>query len=346
MDFSTKNEEKNVKKLSLLLLRWFRKNKRDLPWRHTRDPYAIMVSEMMLQQTQVKTVIPYYHKWLHRWPDWNSLAKSNEEEVIKAWEGLGYYSRARALLAIARIVVQREDQTLPRTREELMELPGVGPYTAGAVASIAFGQRVSAIDGNVIRVVSRVWGLDISSSTRERYKKVETFIQQLLPRSGLKCGDFNQALMELGATLCTPRSPDCLQCPWNEDCEFNQKKRPSCFVYKTKKKITKSRSETWAWLVEKGKLWCQRPSNDKLLQGLWTLPAYDPHKMIAEKVLEEIRFSISNTRVTAKIIACSRKPHIDDFGSNAALLSPQEIQALPFAAAPRKFIRKMGWTTL
>ncbi|MCC6214336.1 MAG: A/G-specific adenine glycosylase [Polyangiaceae bacterium] len=194
---------------------WYRACSRDLPWRRHADPYAIWVSEVMLQQTRVQTVRPYYLRWMARFPDVGALASAPEDAVLRLWEGLGYYSRARRLHAGARVVLARHGGELPRTAAGLLELPGVGPYTAGAVASLAFGERVAAVDGNVVRVVARLRGIDATGAALAA--AVHT-VASALVRAARAPDALNQALMELGATLCTPRGPRCGECPARSGC--------------------------------------------------------------------------------------------------------------------------------
>ena len=188
------------------LLGHFDRSRRALPWRSERTPYRVMVSEFMLQQTRVETVIPYYERWLRRFPGWEALADAGEDEVLRAWTGLGYYRRARNLHRAARVVRERFGGELPKEPAALKRLPGVGEYTAGAVASIAFGRAVPAVDGNVRRVLCRI--LDVAAPTAGRLR--EEAARLVDPG---RPGDFNEALMELGATVCTPRAPGCGGCP-------------------------------------------------------------------------------------------------------------------------------------
>ncbi len=203
--------QEQLRDIRARLLAYFDREKRDLPWRAESDPYRIWVSEVMLQQTRVETVLPYYERWVERFPTLEALAEADDEEVLKAWEGLGYYSRARRLHGAARVVRERYAGELPGTAEELKELPGVGEYTAGALASIAFGRAVPAVDGNVRRVSSRLFDLPDPKPGEVR-KLAVSLVDPVRP------GDFNQALMELGATLCTPRAPSCRDCPLEELC--------------------------------------------------------------------------------------------------------------------------------
>jgi A/G-specific adenine glycosylase len=205
------------------LLVWYDRHRRNLPWRlptgsaAALDPYHVLVSEAMLQQTQVATVIPYFHRFLERFPTLQSLAQADEQEVLRAWQGLGYYSRARNLQAAARRVIQEHDGAIPRTVDALLRLPGIGRYTAGAVASIAFDCRAPIVDGNVARVVCRLDRIESDPREKPTQELLWQRATEILPKR--RCGDFNSALMELGATVCTPRNPKCLLCPVREHCE-------------------------------------------------------------------------------------------------------------------------------
>lgn len=198
------------------LLEWYDQVRRDLPFRRTRDPYAIWVSEVMLQQTQVATVLPYFSRWMQRFPNVKALASASEDEVLHAWQGLGYYSRARSLRRAAQAVVERFDGELPKTAEALLSLPGVGPYSAGAIASIAFGERAPVVDGNVVRVLSRLFALRGDPSKAAARRAIWQRAAELVPSE--RPGDFNQALMELGAVVCTPQNPRCALCPLRQHC--------------------------------------------------------------------------------------------------------------------------------
>jgi A/G-specific adenine glycosylase len=198
------------------LLAWFDRHQRDLPWRRTPDPYRVWVSEVMLQQTQVSTVLPYYARWMARFPTLAALGRASEDEVLGVWQGLGYYSRARRLLWGARTVVERRAGRLPETAAELRRFPGIGPYTAGAIASIAFGQPEPVVDGNVRRVLCRLWGLRGDPTRAPLAGRLAELARRIVPAE--RPGDHNQALMELGATVCTPESPDCARCPLGRVC--------------------------------------------------------------------------------------------------------------------------------
>jgi len=200
-----------------VLLAWYDAVRRDLPFRNTRDPYAIWVSEVMLQQTQVATVVPYFTRWMARFPTVRALAAADEDAVLHAFSGLGYYSRARSLHRAARAVVERFDGALPDSVAALCTLPGIGPYSAGAIASIAFGARVPVVDGNVIRVLCRLLALAGDPGRAPLKSELWARAAELVPAA--RPGDFNQALMELGATICTPRAPRCADCPLAAACQ-------------------------------------------------------------------------------------------------------------------------------
>ncbi|MCC2678468.1 MAG: A/G-specific adenine glycosylase [Pseudobdellovibrio sp.] len=220
------------------LLKWYRQNRRELPWRKNRDPYAIWISEVMLQQTTVAAVIPYYEKFMKRFPKVADLARANEAQVTEMWAGLGYYSRARNLHKAAKEIAAKK---FPTTAEELIELPGFGPYTANAVASLAFNQKVGVLDGNVIRVLSRVYGLKLKWWMPKERQKLQALSHELAQTE--YNSEINQGLMELGATVCTPKKPLCLLCPWKNKCESLK----SDLVDKLPLSKPKTPGEIWHW---------------------------------------------------------------------------------------------------
>lgn len=193
------------------LLAWYRRHQRSLPWRETNDPYRIWISEIMLQQTRVDTVIPYYHRFLKTFPDVRTLALATLQDVLKAWENLGYYSRARNIHAASRIIVNQWDARIPDTIEEIKTLPGIGDYSAGAILSIAYGQSLPAVDGNVRRILSRIFAIRKPVDDPGEQKKLRELAAALIPF--IRPGDFNQALMDLGATICKAKTPNCASCP-------------------------------------------------------------------------------------------------------------------------------------
>jgi A/G-specific adenine glycosylase len=252
------------------LLEWFEENARDLPWRSDYSPYRTWISEVMLQQTQVDTVLPYFQSWMARFPDVVSLATADEQEVLSLWEGLGYYSRARNLHRAAKRVVEDMGGEVPTTLDALQSLPGIGPYTAAAIASIAFNIDVASVDGNVRRVLARLFDVKEPARSTEGEKLLRSLAETYLPKG--KAGTYNQALMDLGATICTPKGPRCDSCPIPEHClAFQrgvQEQRP---VKLPRKKIP--HLTVTAAIIQKDSrvLLAQRPAHG-LLGGLWEFP--------------------------------------------------------------------------
>jgi len=256
------------------LLNWYRLVKRDLPWRINKDPYRVWVSEIMLQQTRVDTVIPYYNQFMSKFPTVRALAEAPEEEVLKSWEGLGYYSRARNLQAGAKEVAQRYGGIVPDDKASVAGLKGVGPYTSGAIMSIAFNRPEPAVDGNVMRVLSRYFCLEDDIAKASTRVGIEKLAASLIPEGA--AGDFNQALMELGALVCTPKSPSCLPCPVMEHCEARLAGREMELPIKTKAKPPRPEFRAAAIVVGSGEhagkvLVRQRPATGLLTQ-MWELP--------------------------------------------------------------------------
>jgi A/G-specific adenine glycosylase len=262
--------ETTTSNLRRLLLTWYRANKRSMPWRDTRDPYSIWISEAMLQQTRVETVIPYWERFIEKFPDVHTLATADADDVLGAWAGLGYYSRARNLQAAARVIETEHGGRLPDEVETLMSLPGIGRYTAGAVASIAFDRPAPVLDGNVKRVLTRLLGIreDIAKpNVVERlWREAEALVQ------GRDPGDLNQAMMELGATLCTPGATHCGKCPLVAHCDAHRSGDAKQLPIKARKKKPRRVEAVAALVLRRGRaLVVKRPSRG-LLAGLWDLP--------------------------------------------------------------------------
>lgn len=256
------------------LLAWYEANKRDLPWRENKDPYRIWVSEIMLQQTRVDTVIPYYLRFMDKFPTIRALAEAPEEEVLKCWEGLGYYSRARNLQAGAREAVRLYGGTVPDDKAAVAGLKGVGPYTAGAIMSIAFNRPEPAVDGNVMRVFSRYFLLEGDIAKPAVRQDIERLAAAIIPEG--RAGDFNQAIMELGALVCTPKSPGCLLCPVVSHCAGRAAGRELELPLKTKAKPPRPEVRLAA-LVEgsgamAGRVLVRRRPDSGLLARMWELP--------------------------------------------------------------------------
>ena len=263
-----------MKRLSSRLLSWYRKNKRTLPW---RDPlradayaYAVWVSEIMLQQTRVETVIPYFKRWMRLFPDVRALAIASEQEVLNAWEGLGYYSRARNLHKAAKIVLDQHNGEIPRDLGELRKLPGIGRYTVGAIASIAFNMDVSALDGNIKRVYARLFDITEPVDSAAGEKILWKLADENVPTG--QAGDYNQALMDLGAMICVPKNPRCLICPVMELCRARQNGTQEQRPVISPKKDVPHYVHAAGVIIKRGKvLLAQRPSKG-LLGGMWEFP--------------------------------------------------------------------------
>jgi len=251
------------------LLAWYEGAQRDLPWRRTRDPYAILLSEAMCQQTRVEAALPYYRRFLERWPLLRDMARASEDDLLRAWAGLGYYARARNLHKAVRACVERHEGALPATLDELRALPGIGPYTAGAVGSIAFGLQAPAVDGNVVRVLSRLFALE----EEDPRPSVEALAAALVP--GEAPGDWNQALMELGALVCIPRAPRCAACPLAGLCDADAKGIAASLPRKKAKKPPLEESILVALVrrPEDGAVLLVKRPLEGLLAGMWAPPS-------------------------------------------------------------------------
>ncbi|WP_216830527.1 A/G-specific adenine glycosylase [Alkalihalobacterium elongatum] len=269
--------EFDIKGFQEQLVHWFEEHQRDLPWRKTKDPYRIWVSEVMLQQTRVDTVIPYYNNFVHKFPTLQDLAFAEEQQVLKAWEGLGYYSRVRNLQTAVREVVEEYGGKVPDTKKEISQLKGVGPYTAGAVLSIAYNKPEPAVDGNVMRVISRILLIEEDIGKAKTRPIFESALTKLISQH--KPSEFNQGLMELGALVCTPRSPGCLLCPVREHCRAYYVGKEKSLPIKEKK--TKVKVKDMAAIVlrnQKGEVLIQRRPDTGLLAKLWQFPNIETTK--------------------------------------------------------------------
>jgi len=344
-----------------VLLNWFRQNARDLPWRQTRDPYAIWISEIMLQQTQVKTVIPYWQRWNRRLPDVRALARGRSDTVLKLWEGLGYYSRARNLQKAARKIVDQFGGRFPEKFDEVIALPGVGRYTAGAICSIAFNQPAPALDGNVMRVLTRLFGIGGDPRRKENNALLWGLAQELVwaaerrQRPGERnCSQLNQSLMELGALICSPRRPKCPLCPVRKHCVAWREDRvdqiPSLGAR------TRSTARRFAAFVfeKKGCVLVRRRSANGVNASLWEFPNVEldgrrpEARQLAESLfrarpltttlLHRVRHTITRYRITMDVFRvefAGRKPRTIAHGRWCSL---RELRKLAFPSAHRKIL--------
>ncbi len=336
---------KNFPVIRRKLLGWYKKNKRDLPWRRTRDPYAIWVAETMLQQTQVKTVLPYYERFLHAFPTVDVLAKAPMERVLRHWSGLGYYRRAENLRTAARQVVRDHGGKLPREYSQLRALAGIGDYTAGAILSIAFGKNYPAIDGNVRRVLSRLY--TIADEPALRAVAIE-LVHRTQPR------EFNQALMELGATVCAPRTPNCAACPLESECLSRSGGQLTHHLGRVRAKhITEV---TWPLAIVRygGKILLRRRAAAALLARLWELPGVETTrrdsaasalrhqlrdlsvKFAKPRRIGEIRHSITYRRIRAPIYLFDCTATIAAPGSRWRWAPRHRVEYYPVSSMTKK----------
>lgn len=278
------------------LLNWYDESKRDLPWRHTNDPYAVWISEIMAQQTRIAYLLSYYERFMSRFPTVQSLAEACEDDVLKAWEGLGYYARARNLQKAAQKVMANFNGLLPRTKEEMLTLPGIGDYTAGAILSIAYGIPIPAVDGNVLRVYARLENADDDILMPQTKKLAAAFVEALMPSE--RAGCFTQAVMELGALICLPKNPDCTACPVTAFCRARACCRQQELPKKTAKKPPKELPKTVFIIrnADGGILIRQR--TETLLSGLWEFYLTDSAmaKAEAKRHIEGLGFSVKSMK--------------------------------------------------
>ncbi|GAA0498607.1 A/G-specific adenine glycosylase [Salinibacillus aidingensis] len=280
-DYQSRVEELDIEAFQTNLIQWFSEKHRDLPWRQDPTPYHVWVSEIMLQQTRVDTVIPYYQRFMEKFPTPDALAKADEQDVLKVWEGLGYYSRARNLQTAVQEVVEEYNGKVPDNPKELGNLKGVGPYTKGAILSIAYQQPEPAVDGNVMRVISRILRVEEDIAKQKTRKLVEGIISDIISREDPS--SFNQGLMELGALVCKPKNPVCYECPLQDHCQAYKHDLQETLPIKSSKK--KQKRKPYAVLIirnEKGEILVQKRPEKGLLANLWQFP------MIS---LEEVDFS-------------------------------------------------------
>ncbi|MDD5350168.1 MAG: A/G-specific adenine glycosylase [Chthoniobacteraceae bacterium] len=314
---------------------WFLENGRDLPWRTEppRDPYGVLVSEMMLQQTQVATVIAYFRRWMERFPDVRALAAAPENDVLHAWQGLGYYSRARNLHAAARALVRENGGVFPREVEALRALPGIGPYTAAAIATFAFDEPVPPVDANIIRVTARL--LDFRKPADDAagglaLRSAAQAWQPCLEEGG--AGLFNEALMELGALVCTPRAPRCHDCPVRLFCQAEE---PETLPLKRPRPKTVEMEEHCGWIVQEGRVLLEQQTG-KRWRGLWRLPLLtEPH---SGQPLASLYYPFTHHRVHLCVFPGTTPLFLAE---NQRWFTLAELEAAPMPAPHRRALQKL-----
>lgn len=343
------------------LLRWFDRHRRPMPWRDDPQPYQVWISEVMLQQTQVSTVMPYFERFIARFPTVADLAAADLQAVLEIWQGLGYYTRARNLHQAARVVMDERGGALPRPASEWQTLPGIGPYAGGAIASIAFGEVVPAVDGNVVRVFTRLLGIRKDSTKPAVRRDITREVTKMIaPR---RAGDFNQAVMELGALVCKPRNPDCRHCPLSRCCTAHAKELTSRIPYRPPRKPI-PHIDVAACVIRRGdRVLIARRRPDQMLGGLWEFPGgkQEPNETIEETAVREIDEEIGiEIRVRGKLGAIPHAfshfkmtLHVFDCapvrGRARAVtvdavkwVTIPDLHAYPFPAADRKIV---AWLT-
>ncbi|MGO9864725.1 MAG: A/G-specific adenine glycosylase [Terriglobales bacterium] len=331
---SGKNKDKDVARFRRALLRWYDRHRRELPWRGTRDAYRIWLSEIMLQQTRVAAVVDHYRNFLERFPNVHALAAASEDAVLAAWSGLGYYRRARSLHRCAQEIVEQRGGRFPRKSEALRALPGIGRYTAAAIASIAFGEPTAVVDGNVERVLGRLTGSDLTAP--ETWERAQALLAISRP------GDFNQAMMELGATVCLPREPRCLECPARKWCVAQGEiPRARAASRQTKKLI-------WCVLEvrngggkRKNKVrLVQRAKNAGLMPGMWELPQLSGPAGLLTGVTawRTFRHSITTTDYTVRLLRNAGLLRAA-FAAKGKWIAVDRIPRIPITGLTRKILK-------
>ncbi len=331
-----------------------------MPWRNNRNPYRILVSEFMLQQTQVKTAIPYFERWMKSFPTVQKLTQARESAVLKHWEGLGYYSRARNLKKAAQKIQQEYSGKVPDSMDEILKLPGVGRYTAGAVLSIAFGQKVSVLDGNVKRVLSRLFLLKENGGNRKSENVLWEAMQSLLPETG--AGNFNQAFMELGATVCLPKNTLCLLCPLKRNCKVQKAGKQNLYPPRKQKASTTKIEVSAAVILRRNKVYIQKRKIGGLMGGLWEFPGgkfesgESAEQCLNREIKEELRVSLhideklmtvkhsyTRFRVTLHVFLCRvRSGRISPTQCEEwNWVKAETLDTYPFPAANVKIIKKL-----
>ena len=317
-------ETRDMRAFRQALLDWYDSHSRDLPWRREPEPYRTWVSEIMLQQTRVAAVLEHYARWMQRFPTVQALAGAREQSVLAMWSGLGYYHRARRLYQSARVVVREHKGEFPQTAEAWRELPGIGRYTAAAIASIAFDEPVAVVDGNVERVLGRLFGA--AANTEGNWQRAESLLDRTRP------GDFNQAMMELGATICMPRAPQCLICPLITWCATRG-------AGDTKPQTARHRKQVHYALARKGDsiLLVQRRADTKRMAGMWELP-----EVIASKSepLAKFRHSITDTDYDVSVVSASARLG-RNLDGDAHWFTRKQWQKLALTGLTRKVLRKL-----
>ena len=340
-----------ARRLARTLIRWFDRHARDLPWRRTRDPYAVWISEIMLQQTQVKTVLPYYARWMRALPRVEDFARAQPERVLKLWEGLGYYRRARHAQSAARIIVKKHSGRFPETFREVLALPGVGRYTAGAICSIAFNQPVPILDGNVKRVLSRLLGIAGNARAKAVSARLWQAAEELVGAAGSEPARLNQGMMELGALICLPHQPNCPDCPVRRDCFAWRENRVGEFPVPAPRQPLRARRFIALVARRRGRFLVRRRPAGGVNAGLWEFPNFEtpanagnvpslaaPFRLAAGEPFFRLRHSITRYQMLLAAFHAELPGGAVSGLAAGEWKTPAELERLPFAAAHRKLL--------
>ena len=359
-DNISKKIKSQLVQLSAFLLDWFDKNKRELPFRKNRSLYSVWISEVMLQQTKVDTVIPYFNSWMKKFPNIESVAEASEESILKSWEGLGYYSRCRNFHKAAKIIVNDYGSKIPENWDNFRSLPGVGDYTAGAVLSISLNKNYLAIDGNVKRVVSRITGRKKLSKYNLNY--IKSFLSKNIDIN--RTGDFNEAVMELGACICLPRLPKCRQCPLNSFCTGYKSGHPDMYPQKLVIKKIPVHTFVGGIIRYEDKILIQK-RDSKMLNGLWEIPMrkinvesdyiegfkkyifnkYE-YKIVFKKIISEVEHVYSHFKMELVVMDFIVCDNIKSIGTSFSWVSKSDIDLYAFHRANHKvfnLFNKSSW---
>lgn len=317
---------------------WFRKSKRSLPWRETSDPYKIWISEIMCQQTGVGTVVPYYERFMARFPRVEDLAEAEEEEVIKLWEGLGYYSRARNIHRAAQLVVNEFDSELPKSKQEILRLPGVGEYSAGAILSIAHQVATPALDGNLIRVYARYFGIEEEVSRPEVLRRLWQVASEMLPQSKSMIRDFTEGMMELGALVCRPKNPSCNECPIRENCVAKHEQLQSVIPRKAKPRGRVKLKELIYLNRKRNRIALLQKGADIKYPHFFRLP-FKAVKAQPQKIELIRKYKYSVTHRDFEVFLVSNRIE-DNLAKNLKWMTAAELKKAPLPAIDRKIINE------
>ncbi|MBI4510864.1 MAG: A/G-specific adenine glycosylase [Deltaproteobacteria bacterium] len=326
---------------------YYHREKRPLPFRATTDPYAVWVSEVMAQQTRIETVLPFWERWMLRFPTLEAVARAPEDEILAAWSGLGYYARARSLHKAAKIIVETWGGQFPRVLDDIQSLPGVGRYTAGAIASIAFGKRTAVVDGNVVRIYARLVGVEADVRSQRVQRLLWDLASRVVPEGSP--GDFNQGLMDLGATTCTPRAPRCASCPLADLCVARKTGRQHEIPVVAPKAPPRLVAVEIAWIARKGKWLLAKRASKGLFGGLWELPEREALERAGNRLLVKgsplaqrehrlshrtIRYTVHTVHLAPRARVAVGTPYED-----ARFFPPSALASLGISSATRALAR-------